>query len=112
MTGEIKRMTDYAVASGWEAERIGEIVDHRTLGWLRKAMLYDALQAEKPKVRKKVRAAPPTVTPKVAPESKKTKKAKQRAALEQSLQQSIGKGTRARSIAMAQLRNFDRNNAA
>lgn len=112
MQGEIKRMAEYAVSSGWEAERVSEIVDHRTLGWLRKAMLYDALQAEKPKVTKKVREAPPSVTPKVAPESKKSKKAKQRAALVQSLQQSIGKGTRERSIAMSNLRKFDRENAA
>jgi len=63
---------------GFTPEELGNVVDHRPLVLLRKAMLWDAMQANKPVVQariQKVIAATPgaSVTPKVTPEATKAR---------------------------------------
>ena len=112
MKAEIGRMADYAQEAGFSQEETAGIVDQRLLGVLRKAMKYDALQAEKPRVTKKVREAPPAAAPKLAPESKQTKRQKLRAALVEKVQQAQGKGVHASAKARAELMQFDRQKAS
>lgn len=51
-------MTEYAKASGFTDAELSQLVDHRHVVILRKAMLYDALQKDRGHIEKKVREAP------------------------------------------------------
>ena len=60
--------------SGFNADEIGSLVDHRHVVVARKAMLYDKLMAGKPAVAKKVAEAPKPVKS-TAPQTTKSKEA-------------------------------------
>lgn len=60
--------------SGFDADEIGSIFDHRAVVVARKAMLYDKLMAGKPAVAKKVAEAPKPVKS-TAPQTTKSKEA-------------------------------------
>lgn len=64
----------YLANSGFNADEIGSLVDHRHVIVARKAMLYDKLMAGKPAVTKKVAEAPKPVKS-TAPQTSKSKEA-------------------------------------
>jgi hypothetical protein len=57
-TAEKDQLAKYLRGYGFSAEQLNSLTDHRDVLIARKAMLYDALMAQKPAVTKKVQAAP------------------------------------------------------
>lgn len=55
------KLKGYLSESGFSAEEIGSLVDHRQAQLAWKAMQYDALQKSKPQIAKKVAEKPPVV---------------------------------------------------
>lgn len=63
---ERKALRDYALSQGFEPQDIDGVYDHRVVVMLRKAQLYDQLQARKPQAQKRIQEAPvlkPQATP-------------------------------------------------
>lgn len=60
---EQQAIRDWGTQAGFSKEELGQVVDHRHVVLLRKAMLYDQLQSSKPEVTKKVRRAPKLTKP-------------------------------------------------
>ena len=48
----------YAQTQGWTADELAQVVDHRSIIMLRKAMQFDKLQSKKPAIRKKTKRVP------------------------------------------------------
>ena len=73
-TGQVE-LSAYAIQVGFTTEELNEVVDHRAIVLLRKAMLYDQLQGTKPIVQKKAKKAPVIKpgAPKRTPSKKKGK---------------------------------------
>ena len=72
-------LSAYASQVGFSTEELNGVVDHRAIVLLRKAMLYDQLQGQKPIVRKRAKAAPVLKpgTPKRTPKKKGKKRENQ-----------------------------------
>ena len=63
---ERKALREYALSQGFEPADIDGVYDHRVVVLMRKAQLYDQLQARKPQAQKKLQEAPvlkPSATP-------------------------------------------------
>jgi hypothetical protein len=71
---EVADIRGFLANTGFNADEIGSLVDHRHVIVARKAMLYDKLMAGKPAVTKKVAEAPKPVKS-TAPQTTKSKEA-------------------------------------
>jgi hypothetical protein len=80
---EKAELVAYAEKTGFTREELAQVVDHRAIVMLRKAMLYDKAQAAKPALVKrieKVKAATPGPTPQAKKPVSETTRARQRLA--------------------------------
>jgi hypothetical protein len=57
------QLMSYGAKEGYTAEELGQVVDHRAIKVLRKAMLYDQIVAKRGEADKKVEGAKPFVKP-------------------------------------------------
>jgi hypothetical protein len=80
---ESTALREYATKQGFKDEDLNNIIDHRVYVMLRKAMLFDKAQAEKPALEEKiesVRSATPGASDRNKPKISETTRAKQRLA--------------------------------
>lgn len=80
---EKKALVEYAQGIGFSDEELAQVVDHRAVNLLRKAYLYDKLQAAKPAAQKKVaavKAARPGTSGQIRRQTTEQTRAKQRLA--------------------------------